>query len=92
MKLRYVGHAEGWDDLLVYGSLDDMRFLAFYGQHGQVMAVAGWVAIKTLPQFLSWCVFGRCQGLTICKMTATGLSICRHRLFDAYGLGGSLVL
>lgn len=40
-KLRYVGHAEQWDDVIIQGSLADKSFLAFYVQDGQVMAVAG---------------------------------------------------
>ncbi|PSN19524.1 NAD(FAD)-dependent dehydrogenase, partial [filamentous cyanobacterium CCP5] len=41
LKLRYVGHAEAWDDVVIQGSLEDKEFLAFYAQGEQVMAVAG---------------------------------------------------
>ncbi|NEP18429.1 MAG: FAD-dependent oxidoreductase [Leptolyngbya sp. SIO4C1] len=41
IKLRYIGHAESWDDLIIQGSLDNKSFLAFYSQAGQVLAVAG---------------------------------------------------
>ncbi len=41
LKLRYVGHAEKWDDIAIQGSLKDQSFLAFYAQADQVMAVAG---------------------------------------------------
>ena len=29
LKLRYVGHAEKWDDVIVQGSLDDHEFFSF---------------------------------------------------------------
>ncbi len=41
LKLRYVGHSEKYDDVVVQGSLDDQKFLAFYIEDDQVMAVAG---------------------------------------------------
>ncbi len=41
LKLRYIGHAEKWDDVIIQGSLDDKSFLAFYVQDDRVMAVAG---------------------------------------------------
>ncbi len=41
LKLRYVGHAEKWDDIAIQGSLEEQSFLAFYAQADQVMAVAG---------------------------------------------------
>ena len=41
LKLRYVGHAEKWDDIAIQGSLEDQAFLAFYVEADQVMAVAG---------------------------------------------------
>ncbi|MGB3297343.1 MAG: FAD-dependent oxidoreductase [Phormidesmis sp.] len=41
LKLRYIGHAEKWDDVVIQGSLDDKSFLAFYVQNDRVMAVAG---------------------------------------------------
>jgi len=41
LKLRYVGHAEDWDEVIIQGSLDEKTFLAFYVQGEQVMAVAG---------------------------------------------------
>ncbi len=41
MKLRYVGHSENYDDVVIQGSLEDKTFLAFYVEGEQVMAVAG---------------------------------------------------
>lgn len=41
LKLRYVGHAEQWDEVYLDGSLEQPEFLAFYIQDNQVMAVAG---------------------------------------------------
>jgi len=41
MKLRYVGHSENYDDVVIQGSLNDQKFLAFYAEGEQVMAVAG---------------------------------------------------
>ena len=40
LSLRYVGHAESWDEVFVDGSLDDREFLAAYVQGGAVRAVA----------------------------------------------------
>ena len=41
LKLRYVGHAEKWDEVYIDGNLDAAEFLAFYLQNNRVMAVAG---------------------------------------------------
>ena len=41
LKLRYVGHAEKWDEMFLDGNLDSPEFLAFYLLDGKVMAVAG---------------------------------------------------
>ena len=40
LKLRYVGHAEDWDEVVVNGSLDDRQFVAAYVSDGQVKALA----------------------------------------------------
>ncbi|MGF1590222.1 MAG: FAD-dependent oxidoreductase [Pleurocapsa sp.] len=41
LKLRYVGHAEQWDDVKIEGDLEQPEFLAYYLKNEQVMAVAG---------------------------------------------------
>ncbi|WP_107669636.1 FAD-dependent oxidoreductase [Cyanothece sp. BG0011] len=41
LKLRYVGHAEQWDEIAIDGNLDSPEFLAFYLQNNKIMAVAG---------------------------------------------------
>ncbi|MEO0768917.1 MAG: oxidoreductase C-terminal domain-containing protein, partial [Cyanobacteria bacterium J06649_4] len=41
LKLRYVGHSEHYDDIVVQGSIEDKSFLAFYIQENQVMAASG---------------------------------------------------
>ncbi len=41
VKLRYAGHAESWDDIIIQGNLEEQEFLAFYIKNNQVLAVAG---------------------------------------------------
>jgi apoptosis-inducing factor 3 len=41
LKLRYVGHAEEWDDVIIDGDLDGKKFLAFYAKDNNIIAVAG---------------------------------------------------
>ena len=41
VKLRYVGHAEEWDEIEIDGSLDEPKFLAYYLKDNRIMAVAG---------------------------------------------------
>ena len=41
VKLRYAGHAENWDDIIIQGNLDEQEFLAFYVKDNQILAVAG---------------------------------------------------
>ncbi|WP_019503672.1 apoptosis inducing factor family protein [Pleurocapsa sp. PCC 7319] len=41
LKLRYVGHAEKWDEIHIDGDLDRAEFLAFYLQNNKIMAIAG---------------------------------------------------
>ena len=38
--LRYVGHAEQWDDIIVNGDLQKREFIVFYIKNNQVLAVA----------------------------------------------------
>ena len=40
-KLRYVGHSENYDEIVVQGDLDNQKFLSFYIEEGKVLAVAG---------------------------------------------------
>ena len=40
VSLRYVGHAEGWDEVIVVGSLADREFLAAYVEGGAIRALA----------------------------------------------------
>ena len=40
LSLRYVGHAEGWDEVIVDGSLADRLFVAAYVEGGAVRALA----------------------------------------------------
>ena len=39
--IRYVGHAEEWDDLIVDGDLEEGEFVAFYAKDGRILAAAG---------------------------------------------------
>jgi NADPH-dependent 2,4-dienoyl-CoA reductase/sulfur reductase-like enzyme/nitrite reductase/ring-hydroxylating ferredoxin subunit len=41
VKLRYAGHAENWDDIIIQGNLEEQEFLAFYVKDNRVLAVAG---------------------------------------------------
>lgn len=41
LVLGYVGHAPGWDELLIWGSIEARDFLAFYARGGRVLAAAG---------------------------------------------------
>jgi NADPH-dependent 2,4-dienoyl-CoA reductase/sulfur reductase-like enzyme len=41
VNLRYVGHAERWDEVHVDGSLDERSFVAYYLKGGDVLAAAG---------------------------------------------------
>ncbi|WP_420456597.1 FAD-dependent oxidoreductase [Rubrivirga sp.] len=40
VSLRYVGHVEDWDEVIVDGSLDDRDFVAAYVEGGAVRALA----------------------------------------------------
>ena len=41
VKLRYIGHAEKWDDIVIQGSLEEKSFLAFHIKDEQILAVSG---------------------------------------------------
>ena len=41
LKLRYVGHSENWDEVVIEGDLEGREFLAFYLEGDRVAAVAG---------------------------------------------------
>lgn len=40
-SIRYVGHAESWDEIIYHGSPEDHEFIAFYVQGDRVLAAAG---------------------------------------------------
>ncbi|MDL4913491.1 MAG: FAD-dependent oxidoreductase [Enterobacterales bacterium endosymbiont of Blomia tropicalis] len=39
-RYEYVGHAKEWDEYKLVGSLEDKKFIAFYGQQGQLAAIS----------------------------------------------------
>lgn len=41
LGLKYVGHAQQWDEIILHGSLAAGSFLAFYVSQNQVLGVAG---------------------------------------------------
>ncbi len=41
LNVRYVGHASGWDEVVVDGDLGAHEFLAYYLKEGQLQAVLG---------------------------------------------------
>jgi NADPH-dependent 2,4-dienoyl-CoA reductase/sulfur reductase-like enzyme len=41
VSLRYVGHAEAWDEVVVDGDLKDRAFIAYYLKGDSVLAAAG---------------------------------------------------
>jgi NADPH-dependent 2,4-dienoyl-CoA reductase/sulfur reductase-like enzyme/nitrite reductase/ring-hydroxylating ferredoxin subunit len=41
VSIRYLGHAESWDEVYIDGSLDDRQFVAYYLKDGDVRAAAG---------------------------------------------------
>ncbi|KAG9050755.1 hypothetical protein FS837_002699 [Tulasnella sp. UAMH 9824] len=40
MNLRYCGIGEGWDDVIIKGNLDELKFAAYYCKEGKVIAAA----------------------------------------------------
>jgi NADPH-dependent 2,4-dienoyl-CoA reductase/sulfur reductase-like enzyme len=41
MKLHYIGHADTWDDVVIHGDLEAGKFMAFYIESDQILAVLG---------------------------------------------------
>jgi apoptosis-inducing factor 3 len=40
-RLDYIGHAESWDDIVLYGDTEKPEFLAYYVKEHRVLAAAG---------------------------------------------------
>jgi NADPH-dependent 2,4-dienoyl-CoA reductase/sulfur reductase-like enzyme len=40
LGMRYAGHAEDWDEMIIDGEVSEKKFLAFYLKDNQVLAVA----------------------------------------------------
>lgn len=40
-NLQYVGHAHGWDEMVIRGSIEERSFVAFYLDHGKITAAFG---------------------------------------------------
>ncbi|XP_016898151.1 apoptosis-inducing factor 3-like [Cynoglossus semilaevis] len=38
--IRYAGYGDGFDDVIIQGDLDELRFVAFYTRSEEVVAVA----------------------------------------------------
>lgn len=38
--LRYIGHAQQWDEIILDGNLEERKFLAYYVKDGRVLAIA----------------------------------------------------
>lgn len=41
VSLRYLGHAEKWDDIVVDGGIDQKKFISFYIKNDKITAIAG---------------------------------------------------
>jgi NADPH-dependent 2,4-dienoyl-CoA reductase/sulfur reductase-like enzyme len=41
VKLRYVGHASQWDEIVVDGDIPQQIFIAYFVKDGRVLAAAG---------------------------------------------------
>jgi len=41
LNFQYVGHAENWDDVIIDGSLEDKKFVAYFIKNNKVAAAAG---------------------------------------------------
>lgn len=41
VSLRYIGHVNDWDEIILQGDLQEQKFLAFYVKGNRVLAVAG---------------------------------------------------
>ncbi|GAB6033524.1 Apoptosis-inducing factor 3 [Chamberlinius hualienensis] len=39
-SLRYAGYGPGYDDIIIHGSLEDLKFIAYYTKANEVIAVA----------------------------------------------------
>jgi len=39
--IQYVGLAHAWDEIYIDGSLDEIKFLAYYIKDDKILAVAG---------------------------------------------------
>lgn len=39
-SIRYAGHGEGFDDVIIQGDIDELKFVAFYTRNEEVIAVA----------------------------------------------------
>jgi len=48
LAIKYVGHAENWDDIIYKGNIEEKKFLAYYIKNNKVHAVAGMNADKAI--------------------------------------------
>ncbi|KAE8635444.1 hypothetical protein XENTR_v10002618 [Xenopus tropicalis] len=39
-SIRYAGHGDGFDDVIIQGDIDELKFVAFYTRNDEVIAVA----------------------------------------------------
>ena len=51
LKLRYVGHAESWDEVIIDGDVDSAEFIAYYAEGGEIRAAAGAGRDKEMTAF-----------------------------------------
>lgn len=48
-QLRYCGIGAGFDDTIVDGNLDELKFVVYYVKQGKVVAVARYVFLIMQP-------------------------------------------
>jgi len=41
LTLQYVGHADRWDDIVTYGTVDEQDFISFFVRENTVLAAVG---------------------------------------------------
>ncbi len=60
-QLRYCGNtANGWDDVVIQGSLEDGKWAAFYTKGETVVAMASMAWIRSCPKAPSSCTWEPC--------------------------------
>lgn len=80
VSLRYLGHAQKWDDIIIDGDIHEKKFIAFYIKDDRIIAMAGIGRDSEMAHL---------EQLLKDNLMPSGSALKKHGMIDAFGSFGN---